>query len=93
MKSYEKKYEIQLHYGNHGIPYIEPDPKAKLNAEKHGNTYTIKGNTEGLLLLARSLVSLAIMDEISENKEYHIHIDDLYNINHENTEFIIRKEN
>lgn len=87
-----EKYIINLEDGSHGIPYVEPIPEAKLRAEKHGNTYTISGNAEGLLFLAHNLVALAKMKTKPETKGYHIHIDDLYKINDENVDFILRKD-
>lgn len=83
---------IHLRYGKQGIPYVEQIPGAKLRAEKHGNTYTIRGNSEGLLFLAHSLVALAKMENQPETEGYHIHLDDLYEINNENIDFILRKD-
>lgn len=88
----DEQYIIDLKYGNKGLPYIEPIPGAKICAEKHGNTYTIKGNAEGLIFLANTLVALAKMNNQPETEGYHIHIDDLYEINDENIDFILTKE-
>ena len=86
------KYIIDLLYGKHGLPYVKPEPGARLLADQDGRTFTIRGNAEGLLLLARSLVALAEMKTTPENEGYHIHLDELFDINSEGIEFILRRD-
>ncbi|MFZ2448945.1 MAG: hypothetical protein WAW36_00295 [Methylovulum miyakonense] len=86
------KITLDIEYGKHGLPLIQPDAKAKLLAQKHGNEFTIKGNKEGLLFLAKSLASLAYMPELLENEGYHLHLDDLYSLNNQGIEFVLAIE-
>lgn len=72
-----------------GLPVLKPAPGRRLRAKKHDSTFTITGNKEGLLLLAHALMGLAMMPERPENRGYHVHLDDLYEINDEGIDFIL----
>jgi hypothetical protein len=84
--------KFDLKYGKYGLPIVRAEAGTKLLAQKHGNTFTIKGNRQGLLLLAYSLASLANMPELPGTEGYHIHLDDLFSLNDEGIEFILAKE-
>ena len=86
------KITFDLEYGEHGLPVIQPEAGTKLLAEKHGSVFTIKGNRQGLLFLARSLASLANLPEPDKHKGYHVHLDDLYSLNDQGIEFILARE-
>jgi hypothetical protein len=85
-----EQYTVEIEYGSNGLPYVESVIGAKLRAAKHGNTYTIYGNSEGLLFLAHNLIALAKMKKQPEMEGYHIHLDDLFELNDEGIDFILR---
>ncbi|WP_437716990.1 hypothetical protein WMF45_11605 [Sorangium sp. So ce448] len=80
---------VRIEYNESGLPVLIPTPGCRLTAAKHGNSFTIKGNREGLLLLARSLIGLAQMPENEANRGYHIHLDDLYEINDQGVDVLV----
>lgn len=82
-----KKKIISVSYSNNGIPYIKKQKDAYITFKLNNkNEVVIIGNRIGLRLLAKSALGLAEMDNESD---YHIHIDDLYNINEEGKSFVI----
>jgi hypothetical protein len=87
-----ERYEIEVRVGQYGLPYVEPIEGAKLSVRQHGQQFTIVGNAEGLLFLARNLVALATMRAVPGSEGYHIHLDDLYALNEDGVELILRKE-
>ncbi|MEW5988083.1 MAG: hypothetical protein AB1791_15740 [Chloroflexota bacterium] len=87
-----EQYVIELKYGTYGLPDVEYTPGAKLSIKKQDNTYTIYGNELGLLFLAHNLIALAKMEMKPGNEGYHIHLDDLYALNVENIDLILRRE-
>ena len=86
------KITLDVEYGSHGLPILQAEAGARLTAQKHDNVFTIKGNEQGLLFLARSLVSLAKLQASPDHEGYHIHLDDLYALNDDKIEFILAKE-
>ena len=84
--------KFDLEYGKYGLPIIRAEVGTKLLAQKHGNTFTIKGNRQGLLFLAHCLASLAKMPESPGTEGYHIHLDDLFSLNDQGIDFILAKE-
>ena len=89
----DKCYITTLEYGRFGLPYIETIPGAKLSVEKQGNTFIIRGNPKGLRFLAHNLVALAQMEAHPETEGYHIHLDDLDEVNNGHIDIILRIEN
>lgn len=86
------QHVIEVKYGKYGVPYIEPIQNACLIVENKEKTYTIRGNAEGLMLLAKALVALARHSLNSATDGYHIHLDDLYELNDENIEIILYRD-
>ncbi|MFP4343539.1 MAG: hypothetical protein ACLFU8_02490 [Anaerolineales bacterium] len=84
-----EKYLVEVEYNEQGVPYIEGFPDASIYAEKNGNVYTIKGNSDGLLFLAHCLVALAKASPVVKEQGYHIHLDSLYNINESDVEILL----
>lgn len=83
----EKKLSVE--FGENGLPYIEADERAYLSYSTDPNgTLCLSGNKHGLLLLAKSLLGLA---ECERDDGYHIHLDDLYDLNDEGKFIIINK--
>ena len=84
--------QLSAEYGDHGLPILSPTEGCRLVAKKQDKTFTISGNREGLLLLAKALIGLAGMDEREENRGYHVHVDDLYAINDDGIDFILHRD-
>ena len=87
--------KVTIEYNANGLPVLTPTTDCYLTVEKHDGEFTIKGNRNGLMLLARGLIGLANMDTTGRgerNQGYHIHLDDLYEINDENVSIIIASD-
>lgn len=72
-----------------GTPRLPLVPGCRLSVAHHGRSFELHGNAEGLLLLARALIGVARMPAREENWGYHVHLDDLYDINNEGIEIIV----
>lgn len=88
----KKVYKIKLAYGVNGLPRLRPTKGMHLSAGQYGNQTHIKGNRAGLLFLAEALVQLAQLDENIVAEGYHVHLDDLYQLNEANIEFILYRD-
>ncbi len=86
-----KKKTISVSFNQEDLPYITIKAHTYLTftISEDSNSVTIVGNKNGLRLMSKALLGMA---ETDRTDGYHIHIDDLYNINEENKEFIIAKE-
>ena len=84
-----KTLTIQLN--NEQLPILPVEPEAYLSFTTHadGNELELTGNRAGLLLLAKAALGMA---ETIREDGFHIHLDDLYNINSEEKSILIRKE-
>ncbi len=79
---------IEVAFNDTGIPCVEVDPEAELNIRvNEEGTFEITGNRTGLRLLARSALGMA---ECERTDGYHIHLDDLYELNRDGNHFIVR---
>lgn len=86
------KVVIEIEHGRYGLPQIAPQPGARLRAVAHGRQVHISGNREGLLLLARSAVALAELEQSPEHAGFHIHLDDLYALNADGSELMLYRD-
>ncbi|MFV0540945.1 MAG: hypothetical protein ACK5MZ_06865 [Aestuariibaculum sp.] len=86
----KRRKNLSVSYNWEDIPHIPYQKKSYLTfgVSKNKRTIEIIGNKIGLKLMAKALLGIA---ETERDDDYHIHIDDLYKINEENKEFIIRK--
>ena len=84
-----KTLTIQLN--DEQLPSLPVEPEAHLSFTTHanGNELELTGNRAGLLLLARAALGMA---ETIREDGFHIHLDDLYDINAEGKSILIRKE-
>ena len=73
------------------LPILPVEPEAHLSFTTHadGNELELTGNRAGLLLLAKTALGMA---ETVREDGFHIHLDDLYDINSEGKRILIRKE-
>lgn len=85
-----KRKTISVSFNKSDLPYIPIKKQSYLTFEisEDNNCVKIIGNRTGLRLMAKCLLGIA---EIERADGYHVHIDDLYNINEEGKEFIIYK--
>lgn len=84
-----RKAKLTIKYNNSDIPCVKRKNGVNLTFQiRNKNELEILGNKKGLKLLARALLGLA---ECGRKDGFHIHIDDLYEINDENKSFIILK--
>ena len=85
-----KKANIEIEYNEMGFPIIEKLGKPKLSFSlENPNELHIEGNQDGLLLLAKALLGMAQYENCDDG--FHIHLDDLYEINNADKTFIISK--
>ena len=84
-----KTLTIQLN--DEQLPILPMEPEAHLSFTTHadGNELELTGNRAGLLLLAKAALGMA---ETVREDGFHIHLDDLYDINSEGKSILIRKE-
>ncbi len=85
-----KRKTISVSFNKSDLPYIPIKKQSYLIFEisEDSNCVKIIGNKTGLRLMAKCLLGMA---ETERADGYHVHIDDLYNINEEGKEFIIYK--
>lgn len=83
-----KTETINVQFNDNGLPVLPVQDKAKLTASMHEKQITIEGNVEGLRLLAKAAAGLAYS---KSGPDFHVHLDDLYKLNSDNIEFVIRK--
>lgn len=85
-----KSKSITVEFGEFGLPFIEPKKNTDLNYRILADgTLSIEGNKNGLRLLAPSLLGLA---ECSIDDGYHIHLDDLDDLNEDGNSIVIYKK-
>ncbi len=86
----KKKKSVSVGYNEEDLPYIPLKNNVNLTfrISEDGKTIEIDGNKNGLRLMAKALLGMA---ETERTDGYHVHIDDLYNINDEEKQFIIYK--
>lgn len=85
-----KKANIEIEYNEKGFPIIELLGKPNLSFNLgNPNELHIEGNRDGLLLLAKALLGMAEYENSDDG--FHIHLDDLYEINNADKTFIISK--
>lgn len=81
--------ELIVEFGENGIPFIEPVEEARLEYSlSTDGSLQLEGNKDGLLLLARALVGMA---HCEREEGFHIHLDDLYDLNESNASITISK--
>ncbi len=87
----KKRKSISVSFNEDDLPYIPLKPQSHLTFKlsKDNKCVQIIGNKKGLRLMAKALLGMA---ETERTDGFHIHIDDLYNINREGKKFIIEKE-
>ena len=79
--------KISINYNKWGCPILEKNSKCYLSfTSDNANNITIKGNEEGLRLLAKAIIGLI---NSQSNNGFHIHLDEIYDINKETKNFII----
>ena len=73
------------------LPILPVEPEAYLSFTTHadGNELELTGNRAGLLLLAKAALGMA---ETARVDGFHIHLDDLYDINAEGKTILIQRE-
>ncbi len=88
----KKRKSISVGFNEENLPYlsIKKDTHLTFKISEDKNCVEIIGNKKGLRLMAKALLGMA---EKERTDGYHIHIDDLYHINKDNKEFIIKKNN
>lgn len=80
---------ISVEYNRHGCPIIEKRDGCCLSFYNDSeNNITIKGNENGLRLLAKAIVGLI---NYQSDDGFHIHLDEIYNINTENKTINVSK--
>ena len=84
-----KTLTIQLNDEQLPILPVEPEVYLSFNIHADGNKLELTGNRAGLLLLAKAALGMA---ETVREDGFHIHLDDLYDINSEGKRILIRKE-
>lgn len=86
-----KTKTLTIQWNNEHLPVLPVDPGAYLTLSIHdsGNALELTGNRAGLLLLAKAALGMA---ETLRGDGFHIHLDDLYDINSEGKSILIRKE-
>ena len=84
-----KTLTIQLNDARLPILLLEPEAHLSFTTHDDGNELELTGNRAGLLLLAKAALGMA---ETIREDGFHIHLDDLYDINAEGKSILIRKE-
>lgn len=86
-----KKVTISVAYNEYGIPDLTDKQKEARVTFRLGNKNEVEiyANKEGLRLMAKTFLGLA---EYEREDGYHIHLDDMFNINDEGKSFILYKE-
>jgi hypothetical protein len=84
------KVKIEIEYNANGLPILERlgNPYLSFRLGNPNELY-IEGNQDGLLLLAKALLGMAEYENCDDG--FHIHLDDLYEINNADKTFIISK--
>ncbi len=86
----KKKKSIQVIFNENQLPIIKPTKNTHLTYDCNTDgSINIKGNKKGLLLLAQAALGMAECERLDG---YHIHIDDLYEINSDDKSIIISKD-
>ena len=82
---------LTLQFNDEQLPTLQVESAANLTFRTcgDGNELVLTGNKEGLLLLAKAALGMA---ETHRRDGFHIHLDDLYDINDEGKCILIRKE-
>lgn len=84
-----KDANLNVEFGENGLPFIEPVDGAQLNYSVSNNgSLNVDGNKEGLLLFAKALIGMAYCER---DDGYHVHLDDLYELNEEENFITIDK--
>lgn len=79
---------MEVNFNKHGLPILDIDSETSLSFEICGpNELLLKGNRQGLLLLAQALLGVAEIETFG----YH-HLDGIYGINKDGKSFIIQKQ-
>lgn len=68
---------------------MEPEAYLSFTTHADGNELELTGNRAGLLLLAKAALGMA---ETARVDGFHIHLDDLYDINAEGKTILIQRE-
>ena len=84
-----KTLTVQLNDEQLPILPVESEAHLSFNIHADGNILELTGNRAGLLLLAKAALGMA---ETVREDGFHIHLDDLYDINSEGKSILIRKE-
>ena len=86
-----KPKTLTIQFNGEQLPILPVEPGAHLSFTTHadGNELELTGNRTGLLLLAKAALGMA---ETIREDGFHIHLDDLYDINAEGKSILIRKE-
>lgn len=79
-----------VEFGDHGLPYIEPEHGAQLHIRPSGDGVVIMGNPAGLLHLAKHLIALAEFDG-RPGSGFHFHLDPGRRLDDESTPVSIYK--
>ena len=87
----KSKKNFSVTYNQYGLPIIKSKKNAQLTFQFETNKEVLHiiGNRVGLKLLAKTLFGLAETKKIGG---FHIHIDDLYEINNEDKSFILHND-
>ena len=82
---------LTIQFNDEQLPIlpVEPDTHLSFTTHADGNELKLTGNRAGLLLLAKAALRMA---ETIREDGFHIHLDDLYDINAEGKSILIRKE-
>ncbi len=86
----KKRKSVSVSFNEEDLPYIsvKNDVNLTFRISEDSKTVEIVGNKNGLRLMAKALLG---MSETERTDGYHLHIDDLYNINNDDKQFIISK--
>lgn len=82
---------LTIQFNDEQLPILQVESAANLTFRTFGdgNELVLTGNKEGLLLLAKVALGMA---ETHRRDGFHIHLDNLYDINDEGKCILIRKE-
>lgn len=89
-----REIRITLEFNKQGIARLPRVEGAALTAKvfQSDNTIAAKGNAEGLRFLATALLGLAEADAALVRDGYHVHVDDLYELNSDGVAFILYRD-
>lgn len=79
--------KISISFNKWGCPILDKSDDCYLSFKcNNPKSITIMGNEDGLRLLAKAIIGLI---HVQSNEGFHIHLDEIYDINEENKNFII----